>query len=673
MIKRLFYFGVLLVLLCNCTYKNTDKQAGATNDSIMKYLAIARNDTLDFKVRDKYNDKAFSLVDLKKNGTLTRYYLSSISYNYMRTKKIDAYVKIAEEHFRKSIKANDSLNIARYYRYKAQYFINLSINDSAFYYLVKTEKLHKKFNEKELLQNIFLNKGIIQYKVGDYTGSEISLLKAYSKYKNSKNKDKLYDTLNQLGLLYNDLSEYNKSMFYHKKALETVKEYNFKNIIHQDAVCYNNIGYLYLNQQKYNIAIDNFELGLKNKNIINDDIELYALLKSNLAYSKFKNKDYESTIKLLSQTLKLRKKLIGKAVLINIYIYLSEYYEEIGENKLALKYANESLKEAKKNDNELSLLYALKQTIRINKDNSKDHIEEYIKINDSIQVLERKARNNFARIQFETYEITQEKEMAIKQKWIISSIAGLIILIAVFLLVIYWQRSKQKELELIQSQQKANEEIYDLMLAQKNKEELARQGEKTRIAIELHDGVMNRLASTRLNLGILFHKNDEQTIQKCINEIDGIYEIEQEIRHIAHDLKSEVFNEKNSFLSLLKEFVVTQNTVTNTNYQLENDELIDWNSISSSIKMNLYRIIQEACNNINKFAVAKTAIIRFVLDDRNLCLSITDNGKGFDPKTNSEGIGLKNIKQRVESLKGEFVITSKKNKKTTLNIIFSIK
>jgi len=89
--------------------------------------------------------------------------------------------------------------------------------------------------------------------------------------------------------------------------------------------------------------------------------------------------------------------------------------------------------------------------------------------------------------------------------------------------------------------------------------------------------------------------------------------------------------------------------------------------------MNLYRIIQEASQNINKFAEAKTAIISFVKDENNLCLSITDNGKGFNPKSNSEGIGLKNIHHRVESLQGKFIIHSKRYKKTSLNIVFSLK
>ena len=75
------------------------------------------------------------------------------------------------------------------------------------------EKYHKAYNQEDMLSNIFLNKGIIQYKAGDLLGSELSLLKSYSGYKNSKNKEKLYGVTNELGLVYNELSDYNKSIF----------------------------------------------------------------------------------------------------------------------------------------------------------------------------------------------------------------------------------------------------------------------------------------------------------------------------------------------------------------------------------------------------------------------------------------------------------------------------
>lgn len=673
MSKRLFYLGVLFVLMCNCTSKNKDNQAVATNDSIKKYLALAGNDTLDFKLRDKYNDKAFSLVDLKKNDTLTRFYLSSISYNYMRIRELKKYKDISKLHLKKSSLSKDTLNLARYFRYKAAFFKNGYIRDSAFYYYIRAEKFYKKTNDEFGLAVVSQHKGDVQFEMYDVLGAELTLLKAYVIYKKINNKERLGFVLNKLGLIYIELEEFDKAIRCFNEALKVTNNYDFKYEINFRAIILCNVGLVFQRQNKYRLAIKEYTAAVKNIEKKRNYHVLYSNTIDNLVMCKLAIKDYKNLQGLLFESLKIRKQIKEPSAIITSLINISQYYHIKGDNISAQKYAEEALRRAPKSLNKLDYIQALRQISSINEIYIPKYYKEYIRINDSCQILERKARNNFARIQFETLEITQEKETAIKQKWIISAVAGLIIVIIIFLLIIFWQRSKRKELELRQSQQKTNEQIYDLMLLQKGKEDIARQDEKKRISLELHDGVMNRLASTRLNLGILFHKNDEQTIQKCISEIEGIYQIEQEIRQIAHDLKSEVLTGKNSFISLLKEFVITQNNVYETNYVLENDELIDWTSLSSSIKMNLYRIIQEASNNINKFAQAKTAIIRFVLDGKKLSLSITDDGKGFDPKINSEGIGLKNIKQRVESLQGELVIQSEKNKSTTLNIIFYIK
>ena len=102
MIRQFFSsFLFVLILFCSCNSKTTDKWEIAKNDSIKKHLEIAGNDTIDLKIRNSYNDKAFSLLDLKKNDTLTRHYLSLISYNYMRTKKTKEYIKVSKLHFKK--------------------------------------------------------------------------------------------------------------------------------------------------------------------------------------------------------------------------------------------------------------------------------------------------------------------------------------------------------------------------------------------------------------------------------------------------------------------------------------------------------------------------------------------------------------------------------------------
>ena len=240
------------------------------------------------------------------------------------------------------------------------------------------------------------------------------------------------------------------------------------------------------------------------------------------------------------------------------------------------------------------------------------------------------------------------------------------------LFVITKQRSKQKELLLLQSQQKANEEIYQLMLTQKTTEETARQTEKKRIALELHDGIMNKLASTRLNLFVLSKKTDTATIEKCLTHISDIYTIEQETRSIAHDLNQDVFKEANSFISLLKDFIAQQNDTSNSRYILELQDEIKWIEISSEIKMNLYRIIQEASHNINKYSKAKNVVVSIIQDGNNICMSITDDGVGFDTKTIKDGIGIQNMQQRIKALRGKITINSIQKNSTAINLSIPI-
>jgi signal transduction histidine kinase len=350
------------------------------------------------------------------------------------------------------------------------------------------------------------------------------------------------------------------------------------------------------------------------------------------------------------------------------------YYEKNKDTSNAIVCAKNALRISREFNNKSDVLASLNQLIKVDKLNASKNAQEYIRVSDSMQIAERNFRDKFARIAYETDEIIQEKDKAINQKWLISSISGVFILIISLLSIISRQRNKQKELQLLQEQQKANEEVYELMLAQKSKEEAIRKNEKKRIALELHDGVMNKLASTRLNLDVLKYKKDAETIEKCVPHIAEIYTIEQEIRNITHDLTQESIVIGNSFSTLMNDFINTQNsTYPKTHFKLEMEETISWNNIPSSIKMNLFRIVQEATHNINKFAKAKKVVISFVLDEQNICLSITDNGIGFDPEIPSEGIGLKNMKQRVNNLKGKLIIQSIKNKSTSINIAIPLK
>jgi signal transduction histidine kinase len=90
--------------------------------------------------------------------------------------------------------------------------------------------------------------------------------------------------------------------------------------------------------------------------------------------------------------------------------------------------------------------------------------------------------------------------------------------------------------------------------------------------------------------------------------------------------------------------------------------------MNPEIKMNVYRIIQEAFNNINKYANATKIGLILDTEDDFLHLEINDNGIGFNEKKVKNGIGLKNMKSRIEAMKGEISIISEKGKGTLIKL-----
>ncbi len=243
----------------------------------------------------------------------------------------------------------------------------------------------------------------------------------------------------------------------------------------------------------------------------------------------------------------------------------------------------------------------------------------------------------------------------------------LIISFGFLLYTILYQRSKHKNLTFKQRQQESNEEIYTLMLSNQEEIEEVRKSVKRNIALDLHDNILNRLASTRLNLFAITRKQDEETIKKAIDQVEAIRVIEQEIRAFSHELYNDSVLSKSNFKNILEEFVKSQREIYSFECNLLYDDAI--NDMSPEIKMNVYRIIQEAFNNINKYANPTIVNLHLNVKDGNiLLLEIIDNGIGFNVKKVKQGIGLKNMKSRTETIKGELLIESEKNKGTHIQL-----
>jgi signal transduction histidine kinase len=467
------------------------------------------------------------------------------------------------------------------------------------------------------------------------------------------------------------MGNYNLAIKYHSKALSLSQSQNLKSEgipISFEGTSLNNLGNAYRELKQYDKALYYLNKASKNKEMILIDPELKGYLFNNIGFCLM-NKNIAKTYitKYFKTAAKVFDSLQMKNEAAISRIYLAEYYAKMKDTTTAIKYTDKALQLAKESKSSYYYLYTLSNAGTINKQKAPQYIAEYHRLNDSLLFEERKARNQYFKIQLETDEIAQQKEKAIKQKWVQTSIIASVLLIVILLFIIYKQRSQKKEFILIQNQQKASEEIYQLMLNQQSKEEEAKQKEKKRIAIELHDNVMNKLASTRFNLFSLTKKSDSQSLKQAVQHIDSIKEVEDEIRNITHELSKETFSKNNSFTTLLTQLINEQNQIHPTLYQLELDDSINWDIISSEIKMNYYRIIQEAIHNCNKYAAAKHSTISLFYEVNQLRLTISDNGKGFQANTTNPGIGLQNMKQRMESIHGKISINSEPGKGTAIN------
>ncbi len=664
-IKTLFVCFVLLASLYSCNEKIDDKNKSGSNKSLTKYVDLALNDTIEFNKRIRYNDKAYSLINLDKNDTAIRSQMNRICYAYCLFNKNEKLKLAAEKLKSSSIKYGDSLSLAYAYRNLGLYYMSVSNNEKAIEYFFKAKKIFLSYDK---IDNVLKTMGyisIVQSYACDFLGSNKTIVEILSLAKKTNNKKHNFFCFVRIGNNLSLLNDNSESIRYLKKA-ETLgcsvsKKYSLNN----------NIASCLINMKDYNEALKYLKRNLNDKKLLSISPTNYSLSLSLFSYIQFKKNNFTNIRKNLDLAESLFIRFNSDFGRNYNQSYLSMYYEKKNDSIKAIEHAKKAVAISRSYKNPTDALICMQQLIKVDKKNASTNALEYIRINDSLQIAERKFRDKFARIAYETDEIIQQKNKAVQQKWKITGFASLLLLIMVLFFIINHLQSKQKRILLLQDQQKANEQIYDLMLNQKEKEDKVREVEKERIALELHDGIMNKLASTRMNLSILSHKSDRETIDKCINYVNDIYKIEQEIRSVSHELNQEVFSKEDSFIKLLEDFIIDQN-IYKTHYDLELDPEINWNNISSKHKMHLYRIIQEACNNINKHAQANRAIITFTIDEPNICLSITDDGIGLGNTSTQKGIGIQNMKLRVKTLRGKINFSSKKHSGTTINISIPI-
>ncbi|NHN25476.1 tetratricopeptide repeat protein [Flavobacterium jejuense] len=666
---KYFTLLILFIVFISCSEsKREEQEMTVQSQKIDNYLSLAQKETISKEMRIRFGDLAYETIRKNKNDSITRRNYFKVANRYFPLYELEKYKKVTNEVLELGKKSKDSATIGKALYYLGDYFFENAKNDSAYWYYNNAEKIYNKIDDKENLANTILHKAYVLLYEKDFLGSETATIKALDISLNISDKLLVYQCYGNLGSALSGLGNYEKALYYHEKALLQIEKLK-DNYLYEDfkAQTFNNIGLVYQNNNQYEKALANFSQGLKINNLLRTQPVLYSALLDNYAYSKFKL-DNNDGFEELNRALFLRDSINNIAGIIKSKIHLTEYYLSKSNSFKALQLNNEAYYLAKESNYNNEILKTLDLYTKIDPSKGLSYAKQYITLSDSLYDLERATRNKLARIEYETDEIIHENQEISSQKKTILTVSILVAFIGGLLFIILFQRAKQKELMFTQEQQKANEEIYQLMLDQQTKIDEVKNIEKNRIARELHDGIMNKLASTRLNLFVLTKRNDEETIKKCIGHINEIQNIEKEVRVIAHELSNDTFSEKGNFKTILTELLTEQRELYNPECVYEIDKDIVWENIDIEIKMHLYRILQEALNNCNKYANAENIYVNIDKQEKIVTLQITDDGDGFNTNKAKKGIGMKNMLQRTEAVKGDFKITSEIGKGTTIFI-----
>lgn len=185
--------------------------------------------------------------------------------------------------------------------------------------------------------------------------------------------------------------------------------------------------------------------------------------------------------------------------------------------------------------------------------------------------------------------------------------------------------------------------------------------EKIRISQELHDDIGSKLSN--LNQ---FVASENVFSTKARNRLE---EVINDVRNISHKLtpnNKTLFSFKEQIQNIVEEALVS----TNIKYNLNLPD--DYSTLNDNQKLNIYRIVQEFLHNAIKHSKANKIEIEISKLDTSLIITIEDNGVGFNVDEQENGLGLINIRKRVDYLKGTIELSSILEKGTFVLITIPI-
>jgi signal transduction histidine kinase len=215
-----------------------------------------------------------------------------------------------------------------------------------------------------------------------------------------------------------------------------------------------------------------------------------------------------------------------------------------------------------------------------------------------------------------------------------------------------------------------NNKYQELIIAQKENQILeifkVQNKERKRIAQDIHDGILQKIGLLSIKAKEVFKLESGKKEQKEVSFLKDLEESTMELRNISHEIMPSDLEEGISIENSIENLLIDSLPIANITFNFDYFNLD--NEISTGIKYTIYRVLQELVNNVIKHSRAKHVDIQVFEIKNHFNLIFEDNGIGFMIDDKPDGIGLTNIKSRVNALNGAIEISAQKNKGTCVTI-----
>jgi len=584
-----------------------------------------------------------------------------------RTFSYDYLKKYSQQCIELSKKLNDKKKLLRSYYYLGLYYYKMSDKDSTLHYVDLIKNMaESESNMDDILLDADCLLVALLIKNGQFKIAISNSFKHLSRSEQQKDTSGIIKSLNSIGWARFEMDQHDEAKKWFLKALtyNRSERYNKEVIVVYSnlAPCYGALG----NLDSARIAVEkSIELSRRY-----NDLSSLANSLNTRANIDLELKKFDKAIQYVKQSIEIRKQIGDPYFIISDFAQLSYLYSRIGNFQEGIAQALKGLEMAEESNlsSKNYLLYnALFENYYGQKDykNSTETLLKMLSLKDTMY----KQATAVSLVEMEVKYETAQKENTIQQQqfllekknyWLYGSISMMVL--GLLLGIVAYRSYRHKQQVKIQKLQLQQQTVLTASILQ------AEENERRRFAADLHDGLGQILTAARYNLsGIAderhWNEEDKAVLDKTIALIN---EGCKEVRTVSHNILPTALL-KNGLSHAVKDFIdrIDQKKIT-VNFSATGLE----EKLPTQTEVIIYRMIQEAVNNVIKHAHATKLDISLILDASGFSMSIEDNGVGFnlDQVGKTKGMGLKSIKTRTAYLKGCLEIDTRPGKGTLISL-----